>query len=63
MSATYIGSFTRSDGARHEFRLQARDHDHAESLLRDLIVGSATVDGELIDETETLTITSQERPQ
>lgn len=61
MSATYIGSFTRSDGARHEFRLQAEDHDHAESLLRDLIVGSATVDGELIDEGEAETFTTQER--
>lgn len=58
---TYTGSFRDSSGALRVFRLEAEDHDQAETFLADLIASGARIEGELIDEGETETATAQER--
>lgn len=44
---TFIGHWLTSEGRRHNFEIEARDHDHAEDLAADLSP-RATIDGELV---------------
>lgn len=47
MTATYLGHWLTQAGRQHNFRIEARDHDHAEDLARDLSP-RAVIDGEVI---------------
>jgi hypothetical protein len=58
---TYTGHFRDRTGATRVFRLEAETHDQAEAFLRDLIASGARIDGQLIDEGESETITTQDR--